>query len=137
MVQAWFVGCGSRGHCRVDFGGAVVRGLVSDFLNPFNFVDMTKKEKKQWIEAYLNNPNNARVIGVGVDILNYDFVLDYIEGVDLPKKKWSFQPYGAHKVPELGKLLSEMYKDGIVKRQSAGIQCGYAGMPRWVYIYNL
>ena len=33
---------GSRGHCRVDFCGAVGVGLVSDFLDPFNFCEMKK-----------------------------------------------------------------------------------------------
>ena len=98
---------------------------------------MTKQDKKQWLVKYLDDPTNQRVIGIGVDILNYDFVLDYIEGVDLEKSKWSFQPYGAHKVPELGKILSEMYKEGVLSRERAGIECGYAGMPKWVYIYNL
>ena len=116
---------------------AVGFSLVAYLSNPFNFREMKKEEKKKWIEGYLADPNNARVIGVGVDILNYDFVLDYIEGVDLPKNRWSFQPYGAHKVPELGMILSEMYKDGVLRRQRIGIQCGYAGMPKWVYVYNL
>ncbi len=42
MVQAWFVGCGSCGHCRVDFSGAMGFGVVSNFLNPFNFREMKK-----------------------------------------------------------------------------------------------
>jgi hypothetical protein len=123
--------------CRGGLFVAVGAGLAPDLHHPFNFCEMTKEEKKKWIEDYLSDPNNARVIGVGVDILNYDFVLDYIEGVDLPKNKWLFQPYGAHKVFELGAILSEMYKDGVLRRQRTGIQCGYAGMPKWVYVYNL
>lgn len=98
---------------------------------------MNKREKKDWLIKYLDNPYNQRVIGAGVDILNYDFVLDYIEGVGIEKSKWSFQPYGAHKVPELGKILSEMFRDGVLTRQRSGIQCGYTGMPKWVYVYNL
>ena len=98
---------------------------------------MNKREKKEWLIKYLDNPANQRTIGAGVDILNYDFVLDYLEGVGLQKSKWSFQPYGAHKVPELSRILSEMFKEGVLTRGRAGIRCGYAGMPKWVYIYNL
>lgn len=45
--------------------------------------------------------------------------------------------YGAPKVPEINKLLAELYKEGKVWRYRHYCDRYQDGYPRWFYIYKL
>jgi len=89
------------------------------------------KERSTWIIEYLRDN-----IG-GVDVLNANFVNDYLnfsgEGT-----RYAPMPYGAHKVPQLGRDLTRMYRECKLERTRVGIQ-GFAGMgfPHWVWSYTI
>lgn len=70
-----------------------------------------------------------------VDILDADFVDHYIERAN--PSVIHHMAYGAHKVPQLGRDLSNMCKVGILDRVSLGVPFGEWGMPRWVWSYSL
>lgn len=70
-----------------------------------------------------------------VDVLNKDFVDLFIEKFNV---KHTVTNYGANKCPYLNRLLSNMYKDGILDRCVVGIpDSKYLGFPSWIYSYSL
>lgn len=71
----------------------------------------------------------------GVDIFNSDFVDAYI--ANCKPKKVSTQLFGANKVPELGRLLSEMYYSNMLNRSIIGLTGCYSGFPKWCYVYDI
>jgi len=87
------------------------------------------REKQAWVMEYVQRHGH-------VDVLNVHFVDAYIER--FTPRKVIYQPYGAHKVPEIGRLLSNMFRANMLDRFPMGLQylCGM-GFPRWVYCYNL
>lgn len=91
---------------------------------------MNKREKQEWILEYVNNSATGHV-----DIFNSEFVEWYIE--KCKPKKIIFQPYGANTVPELGKILSEMYHGNLLDRCTIGLTQCYSGFPKWCYSYYL
>ena len=47
-------------------------------------------------------------------------------------------PWGANKCSELSRLLSSLYNQGILKRNTVGIPYSVGvGFPKWVYCYEL
>jgi hypothetical protein len=84
-----------------------------------------------WIKARI-----AEEIGGHVDILNSDFVDDYIAKFDA-----GYRPvnWGAHHCPQLGRDLSAMYNLGMLKRSRIGLTDGawQPGFPKWVYTYTV
>ena len=68
-----------------------------------------------------------------VDVLNTDFVCDYIEATNA---RCAIMPYGAPKCSQLGEDLTKMFRQGMLTRSKTGLE-GMAGMgfPRWVYTY--
>lgn len=70
-----------------------------------------KEEKKQWILNYMNDPNHKDEF---FDITAEPFVEAYIDAFN-PTKIEGYV-FGAPKVQELGRLLSELYKEGKVWR---------------------
>jgi len=92
---------------------------------------MKKQERFDFIETFLKNDG----VHATVDVLHRDFVDRYI---DATNAKFYAMPYGAHKCPQLGRDLSEMYAAGRLRRWTLGLDgmSGY-GFPRWVYVYRL
>lgn len=88
-----------------------------------------------WILAYMRARTTSPEAPYRVDVLNSDFVWDYLQEHDAP---CAVMPYGAPKCPRLGLDLSTMYERGLLKRHRTGIE-GLAGQgfPRWVYSYRL
>jgi hypothetical protein len=83
-------------------------------------------KKHEWIYNY------AKING-HIDILNSDFVDDYIKKFN---PVYKIQPYGANSCKELGRVLSSMYKNGLLNRFVMGIPY-MVGFPRWVYCYEV
>lgn len=72
-----------------------------------------------------------------VDIVTEEFVDAYIEKFNPKRVGW--QPYGAHQVPELGRLLGDMYRCNMLNRFTQGLSpiSVADGFPKWVYVYSL
>lgn len=92
---------------------------------------MTKSEKKQWILDYMENPDNKYVF---IDVVSEEFVLAYIDACN-PNIVNGI--YAVPNVPELGRYLSEMHRDGILSRYIHGLTYTKDGFPKWVYVYKL
>lgn len=98
---------------------------------------MRPTDRYQWILEYLRKWQEFYgTSSYSVDILNADFVTDYVEATGT--KRYSIMPYGADKCSQLGEDLSAMYRKGLLDRSTVGID-GMSGMgfPRWVYSYSL
>lgn len=91
---------------------------------------MNKHEKQDWIVDYIKTSKFKHV-----DIFDSEFVDAYI-GACHPKKV-TVQPYGANTVPELGRLLSELYHSNMLNRMTIGLTQSYSGFPKWCYSYYL
>ena len=63
------------------------------------------------------------------------FVLLYVNKFNSEVIEW--YPYTAPKVPEIGKLLAELYKGNKVSRYRYYCERWRNGYPRWFYIYCL
>lgn len=93
---------------------------------------MTKQEKKQWILDYIRDESHKDIF---FDVVSEEFVLDYIDACE-PKQVYGTACF-VPKVPELGRYLSELYKEGLLKRYVHGCTYTQDGFPKWVYVYNL
>ena len=95
---------------------------------------MSPAERHTWIADYLR----ARSVQFAytVDVLHRAFVDDYIEACG--PVMVGVMPYGANRVPQLGRDLAAMFKAGTLTRSATGLE-GMAGMgfPRWCYVYRL
>jgi hypothetical protein len=89
---------------------------------------MTKSEKKDWIVNYITNHGWQ-------DIFMEDFVQEYIEQCEPEIIKPVM--IGAPKVPELGRYLGELYKEGKLDRFTVGLKYHYDGYPKWCYGYKI
>lgn len=88
-----------------------------------------KEEKKNWIIDYVvYNPH------IFIDITSEEFVNAYVEKFDPPNVSWQW--YGAPVVPELKKVLAELYKEGKMRRHRHYCDIWRDGFPRWFYIYT-
>lgn len=92
---------------------------------------MKKSEKKQWILNYMKNPDNKYIF---FDVVSEEFVLAYIDSCEPNIVRGV---YAVPNVPELGRYLSEMYKDGLLTRYIHGCTYTQDRFPKWVYVYNL
>lgn len=94
-------------------------------------------EKEQWIVDYIQNESTFKY----VDIMDEDFVGSFIETFDDTDSE--FLGLGAPKCKQLSKLLSSMYKNGVLDRWAHGIRSGYNqdyrnyNAPKWVYSYKI
>ncbi|KKN66070.1 hypothetical protein LCGC14_0475480 [marine sediment metagenome] len=71
----------------------------------------------------------------GVDILNSDFVDLYIAAFN---PVYRLTNWGAYKCPQLGKLLSQMFKKNILERGTISLGINWEpGFPKWVYSYSI
>lgn len=91
---------------------------------------MKKEDKKQWILKYMTEHRNEFI-----DITAENFILAYID--KFKPNVIEIYPYGAPKVPEIGKLLAELYKENKVWRYRHYCDNWQDGYPKWFYIYNL
>lgn len=91
---------------------------------------MKPLERQDWLYQRITE-EPGRV----VDILNRDFVDDYVEATGARE---GVQMYGANKCPQLSRDLLEMKRAGLLKRHRTGVQ-GMAGMgfPTWVWSYRI
>ena len=89
-----------------------------------------KENKKQWILGYMSQHKDEPV-----DIVAESFVNAYVNKFNPKRVEW--YPYGAPKVPELGRLLAELYKDNKVGRFRHCCENWQDGYPKWFYIYYL
>lgn len=92
---------------------------------------MKPDARHRWIREHLK----AMPAGSSVDILNRDFVDDYVEATGA---KVRHQMYGADKCPQLARDLLQMKKDSRLTRSRASINgMGGMGFPTWVWSYRL
>lgn len=91
---------------------------------------MRPTQRKKWLELEITKYE------VGVDILNSDFVISYINATD---EACSMQFFGAPKCATLGRDLAAMFRAAILNRNPVGIPDGLSsqGFPKWVYRYSL
>lgn len=92
-------------------------------------MEMAKDNKKEWILEYMNDSGHF------IDITEEEFVNAYIDKFNPDVIEW--YPYGAPKVPEISKLLAELYKENKVLRNRHYCDIWQDGYPRWFYIYFL
>ena len=84
-------------------------------------------KNKEWL---LKNIPSA-----GVDVLCQDFVDKFIKECNVPFKETN---WGAHKCPELGRMLVKLYREGFLDRGIIGLGANWQpGFPKWVYVYSL
>lgn len=90
---------------------------------------MKPSERYEWIRKYIAGKHG------GVDVLDAEFVNAYIAATNAPHR---VTMYGAFKCTQLGRDLSKMHEDYMLKRSRIGIE-GMAGMgfPTWVWLYTL
>jgi hypothetical protein len=85
-------------------------------------------DKEQWLL------DQARASNFGLDVLNREFTDAYIEQFDPKVQRVN---WGAHKIPELGRLLSKLFHEGKLERFRISLGCNWQpGWPRWVYSYE-
>lgn len=70
-----------------------------------------------------------------IDITAENFVLAYVDEFNPEIIEW--YPYGTPVVPEIKKLLAELYKENKVGRYRHYCEIWRDGYPRWFYIYCL
>jgi len=93
---------------------------------------MSKNDKKKWILEYMSDPEHKDHF---IDITGEEFVNAYVDKFAPKVVEWF--PYGAPNVPEIGKLLAELYKENKVLRRRHYCDIWQDGYPRWFYIYFL
>lgn len=93
---------------------------------------ISKSDKKEWIIQYMADPRHKNHF---IDIVGEEFVNAYVDKFAPKVIEW--YPYGAPKVPEIGKLLTELYKENKVSRHRHYCDIWQDGYPRWFYIYFL
>lgn len=92
---------------------------------------MKPAQRHDWIMTYIKNDRSGYV-----DVLNRNFVDDY--EIACRPKIVHVMPYGANKIPQLGRDLSALFEAGKLKRNAAGLTgMGGMGFPRWAYVYRL
>jgi len=89
-------------------------------------------EKEEWIINYIQELGHIKV----VDVLDEKFVNSYIDKFN---PRYEVRMIGANKCKELSRLLSGMYKKGLLLRYGMGLKGGawQDGFPKWVYCYEV
>ncbi len=70
-----------------------------------------------------------------IDVVSENFVNAYINEFNPKIVEWYL--YGTPKVPEIGKLLAELYKKNKIDRYRYCCKIWQDGYPKWFYIYFL
>lgn len=89
---------------------------------------MKKQDKLNWIINYITEHGWQ-------DVFMEEFVNSYVK--ECKPNKIEDTLWGANRVPELGRYLSELYKQGILKRFSATLNFQCDGFPKWCYGYYI
>lgn len=76
---------------------------------------ISKSDKKEWIIQYMADPRHKNHF---IDIVGEEFVNAYVDKFAPKVIEW--YPYGAPKVPEIGKLLTELYKEKVLVNNCVG-----------------
>jgi hypothetical protein len=92
-------------------------------------------DRQAWILDWLRRRSTSTT-PYYVDVLNSDFVLDYVEATGA---KCAVRFFGAPGCPQLGRDLGAMHAAYLLKRHATGLSPGDAamGFPKWVYSYRL
>lgn len=93
---------------------------------------ISKNDKKDWIIEYMSDPDHKYHF---IDMTGEEFVNAYVDKFDPEVIEW--YPYGTPRVPEIGKLLAELYKENKVSRHRHYCDICQDGYPRWFYIYYM
>lgn len=64
-----------------------------------------------------------------------EFVNSYIEACK--PNKYEETLWGAYRVPELGRYLSDLYKQGVLVRFTVGLKYQCDGFSKWCYGYDI
>lgn len=88
---------------------------------------MGKTERHNWILKQVQKRER-------VDVLSAEFVDEYI---DATGAVYSLQYFGAFTCRQLGRDLSEMWRNGLLTRSRIGLSGFESGFPKWVYVYEL
>jgi len=91
-----------------------------------------QQEKMWWILDYMADPEHKNEF---FDITAEPFVNAYVNKFKPKIIEW--YPYGAPKVPEIGKLLLLLYREDKVWRYRQYCEWYQDGYPRWFYTYLL
>ncbi len=70
-----------------------------------------------------------------IDAVSENFVNAYINEFNSKVAEWYL--YGVPKVPEIGRLLAELYKENKVSRYRHHCKVWQDGYPKWFYVYFL
>lgn len=89
--------------------------------------------KKQWILNYMLDHHAHK--DEFIDITAEPFVNAYVDEFSPVITEWYV--YGTPKIPEINKLLAELYKEGKVWRYRHYCEWYQDGYPRWFYTYKL
>jgi hypothetical protein len=68
-----------------------------------------------------------------IDIVAENFVNAYINEFNPKIVEW--YPYGTPKVPEISRLLAELYKENKIRRYRQYCKIWQDGYPKWFYVY--
>lgn len=88
-----------------------------------------RKEKEQFIFDWIKKNDGH------IDTMNSYFIDDYIK--IFKPKKIRYKMWGSHNVPELSKLLKQMYDEEKLERYIYSLCPVPNGFPKWVYSYHL
>lgn len=89
---------------------------------------LTRPERDAWLLREIAEER------AGVDVMNADFVLAFINHTDA---KFDPTHFGAYHCPILGRDLARLAKQGKLKRSRVGLSGGawMEGFPKWVWNY--
>jgi hypothetical protein len=101
-------------------------------------LDMSKpqarpQERLEWILLNMLEAVEHYGMNHSVDVLDRDFVLAYLNGTNAPFKPVNM---GAERCAMLGRDLGELYKQGYLRRNPAGVSGMPHGFPTWVWSYR-
>lgn len=90
---------------------------------------ISKRARREWLLNYLETGQQKYV-----DVLNADFVNDYISATGASA---TAQPFGAPTCRQLGRDLSDLHQRLYLARGRASLNGHESGFPNWVYVYSL
>lgn len=70
-----------------------------------------------------------------IDVVSENFVNAYINEFNPKIVEWYL--YGVPKVPKIGRLLAELYKENKISRYRQYCKIWKDGYPKWFYVYFL
>jgi hypothetical protein len=90
--------------------------------------------RHDWIKRYIRG--RCTSIPYWLSVTDAYFVQDYIE--ECRPNRIVIMSYGAHKVPQLGRDLTNMFQNNQLQRRRTGLGNMHSmGFPSWVWEYTL